>query len=446
MCGIFGTISRKAKPFNKRAFCTMGVRNDSRGGDSCGVFIDGFAEYGVDKQKLFIDFFRDSFLIERTTECKVALGHCRKASVGKVSLETAQPVVLKNEQGEVDYVLIHNGTVYNYQELAKKYIPEIDITGLTDSQVMARIFYHAGYDALDEYQGGAVFVIHDYRINRTLVFKGSSKKYQYSKEAEEERPLYYCWHNGRFCFSSIFETLYAFYYEETIYTLAPNKLLSIRDNKLKLVKEYNREKVGQFKSTTVATIGKPRIIYGFGEWDDYPECNYTPNPEWNNFKIKYDGSVYTDTANRPLHGRLLISSYGYAYPNKTVKDSWMHEVAFFMGRMLRSPLAFQLLTQKFEEGKKVVTKQFELLLDMLDFNPFTHDQIQYYWYDTDDGMSVPQGEWKIPMGDTSYVFDETGALIDVGSKPYTGWTTDYYMYTYEETKLLEEWKKLCAEV
>jgi asparagine synthetase B (glutamine-hydrolysing) len=49
MCGIFGTISLKSKAFNKRAFCTMGVRNDSRGGDSCGIFIDGNVEYGIDK-------------------------------------------------------------------------------------------------------------------------------------------------------------------------------------------------------------------------------------------------------------------------------------------------------------------------------------------------------------------------------------------------------------
>ena len=176
MCGIFGMVSRKPKPFNKRAFCTMGVRNDSRGGDSCGVFVDGLVEYGVDKQKTFMSFFRDSLVINNTAECKVAFGHCRKASVGKISVETAQPVVLTNEEGHIEYVLIHNGTIYNYEELAKKYIPNVDIKGLTDSQVMARIFYHKGYDALDEYQGGAVFVIHDYRTDQTLVWKGHSKK------------------------------------------------------------------------------------------------------------------------------------------------------------------------------------------------------------------------------------------------------------------------------
>lgn len=451
MCGIFGTISRKAKPFNKRAFCTMGVRNDSRGGDSCGVFIDGNVEYGVDKQKLFIDFFRDSVLIGKTNECKVALGHCRKASVGKVSIETAQPVVLHNEQGEVDYVLIHNGTIYNYKELAEKYIPEVNIEGLTDSQVMARIFYHAGYDALDEYQGGAVFVMHDYRINRTLIFKGSSKKFQHSKDSEEERPLYYCWHNGRFCFSSIFETLYSFYYEEIVYTLSPNRLISIRDNKLKLVKEYKREKVGQFKPVTSNSIvfvnsGKPKTYHGYDSWDgDYDTCSYYPNPEWNNFKIKYDGSLYTDNKNVPMHGVFVLSAYGYVYPNRKTKDSWIYEVGFFMGRMLKHPDAFKMLDKMYNDGKRVVTKKLELLVDMLDFNPFTKNDIEYFWYD-DGGLMFPQGEWKIPMGDTSFVFDESGILLDMGSKPYTGWTTDYNMYTYEENKILEIWEKLCAEV
>ena len=49
-------ISKKPRRFNKRAFCTMGVRNDSRGGDSCGIFIDGKSEYGIDNQKTFINF------------------------------------------------------------------------------------------------------------------------------------------------------------------------------------------------------------------------------------------------------------------------------------------------------------------------------------------------------------------------------------------------------
>ena len=121
MCGIFGMISKKSKRFNKRAFFTMGVRNDSRGGDSCGVFIDKKVEYGVDKQKMFIGFFRDSVLLKETNECKVALGHCRKASVGKVSLETAQPVVLTNSDNEVE------NAINNFEEFIKNETLSLEI-------------------------------------------------------------------------------------------------------------------------------------------------------------------------------------------------------------------------------------------------------------------------------------------------------------------------------
>lgn len=437
MCGIFGMISKKTKPFNKRAFCTMGARNDSRGGDSCGVFIDGLVEYGVDKKKLFISFFRESLILETVKECKVALGHCRKASVGNVSIETAQPVVLYNEKGEIDFVLIHNGTIYNYEELAKKYIPNVDIKDLTDSQVMARIFYHAGYAALDEYQGGAVFVIHDYRIDKSFVFKGSSKKYAGSANAEEERPLYYCWHNGRFVFSSIFETLYAFYYEEVVYTLTPNKLFVIRNDKLKSVHEYKREKCTQAKPIVIYPVVKHQ-----GSEYNYWSENYAKTEHYT-YKIKFNGTNYLDDLGNLMHGVYCISVYGWVQPNKTVPENWQHEVAFYEGRMLKHANAFALIESQIKESKGV-TPQIETLIDMLDFNPFSDDGLQYYWYD-DDKLMCPQNEWKWPMADFSCTFDSTGILVDVGQASYPAWSTDYKMYTFDEKKLIKDWKKVCEE-
>ena len=434
MCGIFGMISRKIKPFNKRAFCTMGVRNDSRGGDSCGVFIDGLVEYGVDKQKTFINFFRDSLVLDTTTECKVALGHCRKASIGKVSIETAQPVVLYNEEGLIDYVLIHNGTIYNYKELAEKYIPDVDIDGLTDSQVMARIFYYKGYDCLDEYNGGAVFVIHDYRVNKSLVFKGQSKKYTHSASEEEERPLFYCWHNGRFCFSSIFETLYAFYYEETVYTLPSNKLMVVRGDKLKLVKEYKREKCVQSKPTTVITGIGSGIIH----WDEDLYSPYYGGNANISYKVKFDGTKYIDEKKKPMHGVFFMSSFGSIFPNQKTETNWLNKVAFYQGQLLKHPDAFDLIDKQFKEAKNKITPKIQTLINMLDFNPHTEDCVQYYWYD-DDTLMVPTGEWKWPVAEWSITFDDEGKAVDLGTQDYTGWTTDYKLSTHNEKKRLEYW-------
>lgn len=426
MCGIFGMVSIRPKQFNKRAFFTMGVRNDSRGGDSCGVFIDGSVEYGIDDQKMFISFFRDSKLLKNTNVCKIALGHCRKASIGKVGLETAQPVVLYNNKNNVDFVLIHNGTIHNYEELAKKYIPEINIEGMTDSQVMAHIFYYKGYDCLDEYNGGAVFVIHDYRIDKTFVFKGASKKTKTSKEQEEERPLFYCFHNGRFVFSSIFETLYAHYYEEDIYTLSANKLICIYGNKLKLVKEYSREDCVQNKS------------YVSNQYNLY---DYNSN---HIFRVKYDGVFYIDEDKKPLHGVFVMTSYGYIHVNKKkANESWLHEVAFFYGKMLKSPKAFELINKKYQEANKNITKEIETLINIMDFNPFTDDLIQFYWY-TEEGLTYPTGRWIYPLADIYYDFDEKGIYLGEGKKTYNNWTTDYYMYTYNEDEILKLLEKECA--
>lgn len=404
----------------------MGVRNDSRGGDSCGVFIDGSVEYGIDKQKMFISFFRDSELLKNTHECKIALGHCRKASVGKVSLETAQPVVLYDDKNNVDFVLIHNGTIHNYEELAKKYIPEINIEGMTDSQVMARIFYYKGYDCLDEYNGGAVFVIHDYRIDKTFVFKGASKKTKNSKEQEEERPLFYCFHNGRFIFSSIFETLYAHYYEEDIYTLITNKLICVCGNKLKLVKEYSREE---------CTQTKPYIA---------PQYNLHEYKVTSVFKVGYNGVFYIDEDKKPLHGVFVMTTYGYIHVNKKkTNESWLHEVAFFHGRMLKSPKAFELINKKYQESNKEITKEIKTLINIMDFNPFTEDLIQFYWYD-EEKLTYPFGRWIYPLANIYYDFDEKGIYLGEGEKTYNDWTTDYYMYTYNEDEILKLLEKECA--
>ena len=40
---------------------------------------------------------------------------------------------------------------------------------MTDSQIMARIFYYKGYQVLSEYYGGSVFFIVDYRTQSAIL-------------------------------------------------------------------------------------------------------------------------------------------------------------------------------------------------------------------------------------------------------------------------------------
>ena len=154
---VFGIINPKPKKFDYSTYCVMGNINDSRGGDSCGMFIDGQTDYGIEgDDKYFANYFTKSELLKGIKDCTIALGHCRKTSPGmKTGREQAQPVVLKKKgTGEPLMAVVHNGTIYNYEDLAKKYIPDVDITGMSDTQVMTRIFFYKGYDVL-----GSILVV-----------------------------------------------------------------------------------------------------------------------------------------------------------------------------------------------------------------------------------------------------------------------------------------------
>lgn len=355
MCGLAGIITKTPQPFDYSTFCTLGVANDSRGGDSCGVFIDGKYEYGVNDKKLFSSYFLDSKLLYGTEKSTVALVHCRKASVGKISAETAQPVVLTDKKGKVLYVLMHNGTIHNYEELAKKYIPEVNIEGMTDSQVMARIFFHSGYNALKEYNGGAVFVIVDYREKEpvTLFFKGSSKKNQYSVESEEERPLYYSIDKDKkeLVFSSIWTYIAALRKELDVYSLRPNILYKFAGNGFSKVKDYDRSKCFQTRKTLQTAY--------FGDWYGYNEVVYD-----NYITINNQTNTYSYKGEK-IHGRLFLTQYGKV---EKVSSKRAMEVYFFDGVAMKNSYCFRFLMVLLKETKltrKAFSEKFQNVIRFL---------------------------------------------------------------------------------
>lgn len=361
MCGIFGIINPKKQPFNKELFNVLGILNDSRGGDSCGIFIDGSLEYGVDKEKYYYDFLQKSNVLKNIRFSTIALGHCRKASVGAVSGKTAQPVVIY-KNNKPDFVLIHNGTIYNYGDLAKKYIPNIDTTGMTDSQVMANIFYNAGYDCLSEYYGGSVFLIVDYRTNpaKILMFKGQSREYEYvNAEIKEERPFYFTHMGNSFVFSSIPTYFKAFKPNSVINTITPNVLIELKDSKLYCVAEYDRSSVsqaGQYKFTNgyrnsyntnvPASTSNNRAIgrSSYSDWldddDDDPYTNYQITT--NTVSNTTNGGKYIYYANRRdlyildgknVTGTYVVNKFGRINPDSTDLQYTLH---FWDGILLKN--------------------------------------------------------------------------------------------------------------
>lgn len=368
MCGIFGIITPKPRKLDLRAFCVLGVNNDSRGGDSCGVFIDKKYEYGVNEYKLFYNFFPKSKLLNGVTKCQVALGHCRKASVGAINAANAQPVVIKDKYGNVQFALIHNGTIINYQEMAKKYIPNIDIKDMTDSQVMARIFYHAGYDVLGEYLGAGAFVTVDYRSGEPKVFffKGESKTSQYSATTTIERPLFCTYSSTEFIFSSIMDYLKALRPGREVLTINPNKLFQLKEGKLYIVKEYDRTKLFQTKSyyssgypsaDSVSNIVKRSSEDFFFQPQDFG------NGYWNDVIEMDKNGVYMIGTER-AHGLFWVDAIGNVKKKKKIGTI---QVAFWKGVLLKNIACYNFL---FKFAKDMAVTHEELLITLPDLVHF----------------------------------------------------------------------------
>lgn len=335
MCGIWGIVNTHPRKFDYSTFCTLGIANDSRGGDSCGIFIDGKYEYGADKDdKYFCNFFLTSKILDDVKESTIAFGHCRKASVGVIDESTAQPVIIKNDKGEVEFVVMHNGTIYNYDDLAKKYIPNIDIKDMTDSQVMARIFYECGYDVLDEYIGGAVFAVIDYRKPQVLFFKGASKESEFSKKQTEERPLYFCIDKEKeeMVFSSIASYLYALKPNLVCYTLNPNLLVTFNGTETPIVKEYKRKDVTQKAPFTYYSSNLWNTNYY--DYNDYISLDLLRNT------YSFHGSL--------MHEEFIIGRLGKIY--KKVKGG-SKEIYFWDGVALKNKACFLFLSKLLSESR-----------------------------------------------------------------------------------------------
>ena len=335
MCGIFACINREEDLFDYKTFCALGIANDRRGGDSCGIFIDGEVEYGIKDTAKFENFFWTSKLLQETQSCVVALGHDRKASVGGITLEKAHPIVIKNDKGDTDFVLVHNGTIHNYEDLAKKYIPNKKITDLSDSQVLALILYNTGFDVLSEYIGGTAFICTDYRSGNpvTYFYRGKSKDYPSSKDESDERPLYFYKDDKRLILSSIASYLSVLTSDsdEEVYEPTANTVFMYRNGVLYKYKTIDRSKCSQHSAKSYS--GYYGGIYdsydaSFGQYSNYIGLN----PIERRYSIE----------NKPITGKYCISNYGRVLVGDEKKRFDNHTVYFFEGYAMKSKKHYQL--------------------------------------------------------------------------------------------------------
>ena len=235
---------------------------------------------------------------------------------------------------------------------------------------MANIFYYAGYDVLDEYNGGSVFAIVDYReaSPKVLLFKGASKKHSYSKKIEAERPLYFCIDKdkGEMVFSSIGIYLLALRKDCITYPVKENELLEFNGSDLVTIKKYSRENCTQIKETTMI---QPYYTYNpyYSRWDDFSfyDNSLSYNLLDNTYSYKGDHA----------QGKLCINKFGYVVQNKGV-DVW-----FFNGVAMKDSNCFKFLAGLRKESKlsdSEFSKKFENVIRFLSVDGVYHKGDLWY--------------------------------------------------------------------
>jgi len=263
-CGLFGWVGSNPSIFNRQAFTLLGLSNEARGGDSCGVYSNKSISYGTGVSKDFPTFIKKIGHVRAGKDC-VVMGHTRKASVGGISARNAQPVALKDNDGNLGFILTHNGTLSNHEELAKKY--DLDISNLnTDSQILAALMYfsEASLDILGEYNGAAAVVFHMPGTNTIYIFKGKSKNSSNLHYSSEERPLYgYRESNHSFYYSSTKSPLeYLAKDEKDIFDIKCNSLIKITGGKIEEMTDIDRSERYQ-RYVEPYVYKKPVNVYGY---------------------------------------------------------------------------------------------------------------------------------------------------------------------------------------
>ena len=408
MCGIWSYIGND---FNSYKFNVLGLYNDTRGGDSCGIFYknvkhENVVRYGHGDTKLYKRFIEThSVDYKDMGNSKFIMGHCRKASVGGIGLERAQPVLVKNEMGIVDFAMIHNGTLLNYKELAKKY--DVNFThDETDSQIFARIVYKAGFQVLKEYDGAGAFIFYDDREGNGLVhvFKGASLYYENDKLSYEERPLYWLRNKKSIYISSMEESLQFICDsdDDKITDIKCNTLYTLSDIKIVSTKYYNR---AERKSVD-------KLVY---DWKRNNNRNYNNNNEipfhqnapvlYNTNKLlvhqvypnrigyRQDGRYYN--GENKAHGEFKLSKYGYiqgatAYSGVTYTS--VDYTCYFVYGILMASYYDYLCALEYLESYEVDDRSLEIGL-----SPFAYEPVPIYNSEEDEKNGIL----------TFYTFDNT---------------------------------------
>lgn len=357
-CGIFAWVGKDVKRFNRWYFNILGMFNDSRGGDSCGLYYDGQIEKGINKTARYQNLI-PSLNLYNTLSLKqypVIIGHDRKVSVGLNNLLNTQPIALHDTDNNIVWVQAHNGTISNYRELATKYGVTIE-TGESDSLVLTKLVDLVGFKILSEYEGSAALVMYNLKEPNVLyAFKGASKTSAYSAMFEE-RPLAYLTipNKGTFISSDI-DHLKNFEIDEKITPIEfkPNIIYRLEGDTVTEFMKIDRSNVVKApvayqnnwpitNSNTSGSLNKSKTLSSYKVSKVVTDCIY------------YDSGIFKIN-DLPAHGRYVVNNSGEITDKGNKYDKY--ELFFLFGILLKHREGYETMSKLLIEKKVFTFKDF----------------------------------------------------------------------------------------
>lgn len=279
-CGLFAFSSTNAQNWNtltRYKFEVLGVENDVRGGDGCGISYDNLVDKSEEVKK-FDDFWRLD-RVPSLLEYPVIIGHDRKASVGAKTYDNTQPIFFPGETDPIGSILAHNGTLLNHEELYKKHKAEahfgLDTSKMSDSQMLALLIERIGWQILNEYIGAAAILYMNANERGVMyVYHGESIARKGVVVTSEERPLFFAKDSENIWFCSTRAALEKIVMDKTSIDVVPtNKVFRVEGNTMTEVFAVNRSACYQYEYTA-ATYANDDYDYDYsrsyngGSWYD----------------------------------------------------------------------------------------------------------------------------------------------------------------------------------
>ncbi|MBI3251600.1 MAG: asparagine synthase (glutamine-hydrolyzing) [Candidatus Andersenbacteria bacterium] len=159
MCGIVGVMPKRNQPIKAGVLEAMRDSLSHRGPDDGGLYMQD----------------------------TVGLGH-RRLSILDLTSAGHQPMLSQDGR----YVIVFNGEIYNYRELAKQYLSDISFVSGSDTEVLLELLARYGQTALPWLRGMFAFALWDTQAKKLLL----------ACDPFGKKPLFYADSKEAFLFAS----------------------------------------------------------------------------------------------------------------------------------------------------------------------------------------------------------------------------------------------------